>query len=191
MSYFCLIYFVQRERQDLLSIVFPLLESKKQQQRKGFWCLKLSCVGTHIQFFCCMIAATNWRNNVTVMRLLFVLELLFSNCTSFYLRNSKKEYFLSILLSYFEFYFTKMHTNIIKQPFRAAMAQRFSGSILGYTYQLILGIQTLVVVLIETEGFRPFASTSLIHCAGLWLLAQAVLPTNISPTGRLTDKTLP
>lgn len=174
----------------MLSIVFPLLESKKQRQRKGFCCLKLSCVGTHTQFFCCMIAATNWRNNVTVMRLLFVLELLSSNCTSFYLSNSKKEYFLrKTKCEYFEFYFTEMYTNIIKQPFRAAMAQRLSGSILGYTYQLILGLQTLIVVLIE--GFRPFASTSLIHCAGLWLLAQAVLPTKISPTGRLTDKTLP
>lgn len=128
---------------------------------------------------------------MTVMRLLFVLELLFSNCTSFYLRNSKKEYFLRSKHKYFEFYLTEMYTNINKEAFRAAMAQRFSGSILGYTYQLILGLQTLVVVLIETEGFRPFASTSLIHCAGLWLLAQVVLPTNISPTGRLTDKTLP
>lgn len=127
---------------------------------------------------------------MTVMRLLFVLELIFSNGTSFYLRNTKKEYFLRTKLKYSEFYFTEMYTNIIK-PFRAAMAQRFSGSILGYTYQLILGLQTLVVVLIETEGFRPFASTSLIHCAGVWLLAQTVLPTKISPTGRLTDKTLP
>lgn len=126
---------------------------------------------------------------MTVMRLLFVLELLFSNCTSFYFRNSKKEYFLRTKHKYFEFYFTQMYMNIVKQPFRAAMAQRFSGSILGYTYQLILGLQTLVVVLTDTEEFRPFAS--LIHCAGLWLLAQAVLPTKISPTGRLTDKTLP
>lgn len=67
--------------------------------------------------------------------------------------------------------------------------QGYSGSILEYTYHLILGL--LFAVLIKIYRFGPVASTSLKHCTGLWLLAQAALPAITSPTGPLRDNTLP
>lgn len=62
------------------------------------------------------------------------------------------------------------------------MAQGYSGSILEYTYHLM--------VLIKLFRFGPGVSTSLKHCTGLWLLAQAGLPVKTSPKSPLRDNTL-
>lgn len=70
------------------------------------------------------------------------------------------------------------------------MAQWYFGSILEYTYHIILGPQFIFAVLIKTYGFGPGVITSLKHCTGLWLLAQAALPAKIPPNGPLRDSIL-